>query len=128
MLRSVIRGLICLACVGAALGETSQFEGVYTGQRVLTKGDPGACVASDSVTVTIHGDVLTFTTSRVKAYTISLSPGPDGYFTQLSSDIGGSVVDIRGRIAAGVLDSDVTGATCAHHWHLEKKAGQNNSN
>jgi hypothetical protein len=122
MRRSAIRGLICLAWAGTAQGETSQFDGVYTGQRVLTKGDPDACLATDAVTVTIRGGVLTFTTSRVKEYTISLSPDPDGSFAQLSADVGGTVVDIRGRIAADVLDSDVTSANCAHHWHLEKKA------
>jgi hypothetical protein len=128
MLRSVIYGIICLTCAETTLGETGLFDGFYTGQRVLTKGDPGACLALDAVTVTVRGGVLTFTTSRVKEYTISLSQDPDGSFDQLSADIGGEVVDIRGRIAAGVLDGDVTSATCTHHWHLEKRATGQNSN
>jgi hypothetical protein len=128
MLRTVIPGLIYLACAGTALGETNPCDGVYTGQRVLTKGDPRACQPREAVTVTIRGGALTFSTSLVKEYTISFFPNPDGSFAQLSSDIGGAVVDIRGRIAEGDLDSDVTSSTCAHHWHLNKSAaGQSSS-
>jgi hypothetical protein len=56
-------------------------------------GDPASCVAKDAASANIQGDALT----------------------------SGIVVDIRGRIGAGVLDVDVTSAACAHHWHLEKR-------
>jgi len=88
---------------------------------MLTQGDPTACVAKDSVSVTIHEDQLTFTNSGAQNYEISFSPRSDGSFAQLSANIGGDVVDIRGHIGAGVLDADVTSAHCTDHWHLEKQ-------
>ena len=56
---------------------------------------------------------------EVKAQTvpINFSPRPDGSFVLLSANIGGDVVDIRGRVAAGVR---VTSAQCEHHWHLKR--------
>jgi hypothetical protein len=91
------------------------------GETPRGKGDPSACVAKDAVSVTIHGGTLTFTDSSAKNYTISFSPHSDGSFVELSANIGGAVVDIRGRITGGVLDTDVTSAYCVHHWHLEKR-------
>lgn len=88
---------------------------------MLTQGNPGACVSKDAVSVTIRGNQLTFANNEAKNYTISFFPHPDGSFVELSADIGGKVVDIRGHIASGVLDSDVTSATCMHHWHLMKQ-------
>lgn len=102
-------------------GLADPFDGSYVGERSLTRGDPSACVDKDAVSVTIHGPTLTFTDSAAKNYTISFYPHSDGSFVELSANIGGDVVDIRGRITGGVLDSDVTSAHCAHHWHLEKR-------
>jgi hypothetical protein len=111
-----------VACFGSASpGVAQSFDGSYVGERSLTKGDPSACVAKDPVSVTIDGGTLTFINSSAKKYTISFSPHSDGSFVQLSANIGGAVVDIRGRIAGGMLDSDVTSAYCVYHWHLEKR-------
>jgi hypothetical protein len=110
----------CIALAVPAFGAENAFDGTYTGERVLTVGDPAACVAKDAASATIQGDQLTFTHSAVKDYTISFSPRADGAFVQLSANMSGVVVDIRGHIGAGVLDADVTSASCAHHWHLEK--------
>jgi hypothetical protein len=112
---------VALALAVPAFGAENSFDGTYTGERVLTAGDPAACVAKDAASSTIKGDELTFTHSAVKDYTIRFSPRADGAFVQLSTDINGEVVDIRGHIGAGVLDADVTSASCAHHWHLEKQ-------
>jgi hypothetical protein len=111
----------CIALAVPALGAENSFDGTYTGERVLTAGDPAACVAKDAASATIQGDKLTFTNSAVKDYTIGFSPRADGAFVQLSANISGVVVDIRGQIGAGVLDADVTSASCAHHWNLEKQ-------
>jgi hypothetical protein len=114
--------MFVVAFLGAASpGVAQSFDGSYVGERSLTKGDPSACVAKDAVSVTIHGGTLTFTDSSAKNYTISFSPHSDGSFVELSANIGGAVVDIRGRITGGVLDTDVTSAYCVHHWHLEKR-------
>jgi hypothetical protein len=105
----------CVAFVMPAFGAENLFDGTYTGERVLTAGDPAACVAKDAASATIQGDELTFSHSAVTDYTISFSPRADGAFVQLSANISGIVVDIRGHIGAGVLDADVTSASCAHH-------------
>ena len=113
--------LAFLAAAGPAVAAGGSFDGVYTGKRVLTKGPAGSCPAEESVSVTIHGDVLAFTNSALQNYAIGFDPQPDGTFTDTHVDIGGDVVDIRGRVADGVLDADVTNPPCEHHWRLEKK-------
>ena len=50
-----------------ALGAEHTFDGVYSGQRVLTKG---SCPAVDDVSVTIHGETLTFTNSALKKFVV----------------------------------------------------------
>jgi hypothetical protein len=120
--RPVVLAMFVVACFGSiSPGVAESFDGSYVGERSLTKGDPSACVDKDAVSVTIHDGTLTFTDSSAKNYTISFSPHSDGSFAEQSANIGGAVVDIRGRITGGVLDSDVTSAYCVHHWHLEKR-------
>ena len=109
-----------MALATPAFGAENSYDGTYTGERVLTKGDPAACMAKDPVSVVIHGNQFTFTNSRAKDYTMSFTPQADGSFEQLSA-AGDAVVSIKGHIGAGVLDSDVSTAQCTHHWHLEKQ-------
>ena len=120
--RPLVLIMFAVACFASVCpGVAESFDGSYIGERLLTQGDPSACVDKDAVSVTIHGGTLTFTNSTAKNYTISFSPHSDGSFVELSADIGGDVVDIRGRITGGVLDSDVTSAHCVHHWHLVRR-------
>ena len=119
--RHALALIACVVVAVPAFGAGNSFDGTYTRERVLTKGDPAARVAKDSVSIVIHSDELTFTNSRGKDYALSFSPGPDGSFGQLSGDIGGDVVAIRGHVGAGVLDGDVISAHCTHHWYAEKQ-------
>ena len=120
--RRFVLAMFAVACFGSAsTGVAESFDGSYVGERSLTKGDPSACADKGAVSVSIHGETLTATDSTAKSYTMGFSPRTDGSFVQLSSDIGGAVVDIRGRITGGVLDANVTSANCVHHWHLEKR-------
>jgi hypothetical protein len=119
--------MVCrLAVLGiaapVALADAS-FDGNYTGKRWVTnRGPADICPAEDNVSVTIQGDVLTFTNSAVQNYPIGgFDPGPDGKFDETHVDIGGDVVDIQGRIAGGVLEADVNNPPCEYHWRLEKK-------
>ena len=114
--------IVCVVVVAPAFGAGNSFDGTYTGERVLTKGDPDACVAKDAVSLVIQGDELTFTNSRVKDYTISFLPRADGSFGELSANISGAVVLIRGHVGAGVLDSDVISTDCTHHWHAYSRS------
>lgn len=97
------------------------FDGTYTGKRVLTKGDTPTCPTEDNVSVTINGNVLTFTNSALKDFGIGFYPQPDGSFDKVDTEMGGDVVTIRGRVTGNTLDADVTNGPCQHHWHLEKK-------
>jgi hypothetical protein len=62
---------LCLTVAGSpALGAEHTFDGDYSGKRVLTKGLAGLdCPAEDVVSVTIHGETLTFTNSALKKFT-----------------------------------------------------------
>jgi hypothetical protein len=104
-----------------AFGAENPFDGTYTGERVLTAGDPAACVAMESVSIDIHGEQLTLTNNTVKDHAVGFFPRADGSFGELSATLGGNVVVIRGHVGDGVLDSDVISAHCTHHWHLKKQ-------
>ena len=82
--------VLCLAVAGiSALGAEHNFDGVYTGKRSLTKGSAGPnCPAEDNVSVTIHGETLTFTNSALKKFTQPFYPGPDGSFGETYTDAG----------------------------------------
>src|SRR5215471_12676436 len=113
---------LCLAVAGSpALGAEHTFDGVYSGKRVLTKGEAGSrCPAEDDVSVTIHGETLTFTNSALKNFLQPFFPGQDGSFGQTYTDAGGAAVHYHGRIVGDVMDVDVTNPPCEHHWHLKK--------
>src|SRR5438067_1398260 len=105
---SGICGMICLVAE-TALGAEHTFDGDYSGKRVLTKGSAGPnCPAEDNVSVTIHGETLTFTNSALKKFTQPFDPGPDGSFGQTYTDAGGAIVHYHGRIIGDVMDADVT--------------------
>ena len=117
---SRICGLVCLVA-GPALAADHTFDGVYSGERVLTKGsgDP-TCPAEDGVSVTIHGETLSFTNSALRNVGIGFYPHQDGSFHLIYSDEGGDAVNIVGRVFGDVIEADVTNPPCEHHWHLTK--------
>jgi hypothetical protein len=121
MMVSAICGLLVLAGAEPVLGAADTFDGAYTGKRVLTKGSGPACPTEDDVSVTIHGEALTFTDSALRDFSIGFSPHQDRSFGLISASISGNAVLIRGRIVGEVLEADVTNGPCEHHWHLTKK-------
>jgi hypothetical protein len=112
--------MVGLAVVGPALRAENEFDGVYTGKRVLTKGSGPTCPTEEDVSVTIHGATLTFTNSALRNFAMGFVPHPDGSFGEIYTDIGGASVLIRGRIVGDVLDADVSDGPCEHHWHLTR--------
>jgi hypothetical protein len=121
--RIVTSTLLCmvgLAVVEPALRAENEFDGVYTGKRVLTKGSGPTCPTEEDVSVTIYGATLTFTNSALRNFAMGFVPPPDGSFGEIYTDIGGASVLIRGRIVGDVLDADVSDGPCEHHWHLTR--------
>jgi hypothetical protein len=93
---------------------------------VLAKGSASQCRAKEDVSVTIHGDTLSFTNSALKKFTIAFNPSNQGLFGEIYAAEGGATVKISGHIIGAVLDADVTNYAidppCEHHWHLKKQA------
>ena len=114
---------LCLAVAGSpALGAEHAFDGDYSGKRVLTKGSANSrCPAEDDVSVSIHGETLTFTNSVQKKITQPFDPGPDGSFGQTYTDVGGRAVHYHGRIVGDVIDANAENPPCEYHWHLTKQ-------
>ena len=114
---------LCLAVAGSpALGAEHTFDSDYSGKRVLTKGSAGPdCPAEDDVSVTIHGETLTFTDSELKNYTLPFFPSPDGSFGLSHTDASGAVRHHHGRVNGGVIDADTDNPDCEYHWHLKKR-------
>jgi hypothetical protein len=119
---SAICGLLGLAIAGPSLS-ADKFDGVYGGKRVLTKGAGQECPTDEAVSVTIHGQALTFTNSARRNFVMGFQPRPNGSFGGISTGVGGGSVLIQGRIVGNVLDADVLSGPCEHHWHLTKGAG-----
>jgi hypothetical protein len=119
----VVCNLACLVLGAPVALANASYDGVYTGKRWVTNGPADICPTEDNVSVTIHGDTLTFTNSAVKNYAINFDFAlkPDGTFDETHVDVGGNLVEIQGRIAGGVLEGDVNNPPCEHHWRLEKK-------
>jgi hypothetical protein len=111
---------IWLAAAEPELGADT-FDGVYTGERVLKKGTDPACPTEEAVSVTIHGEALTFSDSAFRNFVMGFEPHPDGSFRDISVGVSGSSVLIEGRLVGNVLDADVTDGPCEHYWHLTKK-------
>ena len=110
---------LCLAVAGGpALGAEHTFDGTYSGQRVLTKG---SCAAADDVSVTIHGETLTFTNSALKKFVVGFFVRQDGAFDQIDTDVDGDRVHIVGRITGDIIEADVDNPPCEYHWHLKKE-------
>jgi hypothetical protein len=55
--------LAFLGIARPAIGAGDSFDGEYTGKPVLTKGSAATCPAEENVSVTVRGEVLTFTNS-----------------------------------------------------------------
>src|SRR5262249_53362324 len=114
-------GLYLAVAGSTAVSAEHAFDGIYAGKRVLTKGAAGPnCPAEDDVSVTIHGDTLTFTNSALKKFTIALYPRQDGAFGSTYAGEGGTAVRIKGRIMGDAIEADVSNPPCEHHWHLKK--------
>ena len=120
---SLIFGMICLVAGSALSAEPEhKYDGVYTGKRSLTKGTASAtCPAEDDVSVTITGETLTITNSRIQNYLMLFNPGPDGSFGQTHyMHNEGEAVHYHGRIIGDVMDGDSDNPDCEYHWHLKR--------
>jgi hypothetical protein len=96
------------------------FDGVYNGNRVLTKGWGPSCSVEQDVSVTIHGETLTFTDSNLRNFTLGFYPLQDGSFSLIYVDAGRATVNIRGRIIGDIIEADVDNPPCGYHWHLKR--------
>jgi hypothetical protein len=122
---SAIFGIICLFA-GPVLSAESEhkYDGVYTGERSLAKGTASSeCPAKDNVSVTIHGNALTFTNSELKRFTMPFHPDQDGSFGETYTDEGGTTVHYRGRIVGDVIEATIDNfgtPDCEYKWRLKK--------
>jgi hypothetical protein len=118
---SAIFGIICLIA-GPVLSAEHKYDGIYTGERSLTKGTASStCPAKDNVSVNIHGKTLTFTNSALKKFTMPFDPAPDGSFGEIYTDEGGDVVHYHARIIGDVIEANVENPDCEYRWHLKKE-------
>jgi hypothetical protein len=117
---SVICGLLVIAVTVPALGAADTFDGVYFGKQLPTTSSGRACPTEDNVSVTIHGEALTFTNRNLRNFSIGFDPHQDGSFRQIYTDAGGASVLIQGRVVGDVLEADVVNGPCEEHWHLTR--------
>jgi len=112
---------LCFAVVRPALGAEHTFDGVYSGKRVLAKGSGPSCSIVQDVSVTIHGEILTFTDSNLRNHALAFYPLQDGSFSLIYFDAGRGTANIRGHIIGDIIDADVDNPPCGYHWHLKKQ-------
>jgi hypothetical protein len=125
---SVLAGLPVLALIaGPALSDEPdhKYDGMYTGERLLKKGEVSDyCPAKEDVSVTIHGETLTFTNSKLQNYILPFDPHQDGSFGETHNDASGATVWYHGQITGDLIEVDVenyvTNPPCEYHLHLKK--------
>ena len=98
-----------------------RLDGVYTVNKLLTKGSSPSCSVEQDVSVTIHGETLSFTNSALRNFVIGFYPEQDGSFHQISADKGGATVNILGRVIGDGIEADITNPPCEYHWNLQKE-------
>jgi hypothetical protein len=75
---SVIFSLLLVMVAEQTLGAADPFDGAYSRKQVLTKSSgPGCPTEDDDVSVTIHGEALTFTDSSLRNFPIGINPHQD---------------------------------------------------
>jgi hypothetical protein len=120
-LRLMISGLCMMTgldVVDPAWGAESEFDGAYTGKRVLAKGSSQTCPTGVPVSAVVRGGALTFTDMTLKSFSIGFDPHPDGSFNEIAGGDQGVLVTIHGRIVGDAIEADVDDGVCEHHWHL----------
>lgn len=119
----VLCGIICVAVSAPSYGAGNTFDGVYKGKRVRTEGPTNLCVAEEDVSITVTGEVLSFTNSLHKEFKIGFEPEADGTFDIIYNDISGTTVTIKGKVTGDSMVADVVNLSteCKHHWSLTKE-------
>jgi hypothetical protein len=98
-----------------ALSDEQNFDGVYSGKRVLTKGEADStCPAEDDVSVTIHRGTLTFTNSALQNFPQPFDHSPDAQFGETYTDREGAVVQLSWSYS-WIIDADVSNPPCEYH-------------
>jgi hypothetical protein len=121
-LAAVASGLSLAVAGLSALATENRFDGVYSGKRVLTNGTVSEeCAPEDNVSLTIHGNTVTFIDEELEKFIQPFYPEQDGSFGATSNAAGGITVYYHGRIVGDVLDADVSNPPCEYHWHMKKK-------
>jgi hypothetical protein len=118
---AALLGMIGLAA-GPALSAENNFDRVYTGKRVLTKGSAQTCPTEGTegdVSVTIQGDALMLTGSMRHNFLMGFDPHPDGSFSQIVSGGGGGFM-LDGRVVGDAIEADIADRDCTYHWHLKR--------
>jgi hypothetical protein len=120
----ITAGLACVPLVDVALAANGGYDGVYRGDVTRTRGDDSICgkatfPASYSV---VNGQFsIVYDASHHVGVTIEVQT--DGSLSGNQRYVVGTrqaQVIAKGRIAGNVLDVDVDGLACAHHYHLTK--------
>jgi hypothetical protein len=106
---------------GSALGAEHMFNGVYTGNRLLTKGSGSSCAVEQDVLITINSETLSFTGSNLRKFDLGFYPREDGSFGLIYVNPGGATVNIRGHVIGDVIEADVISPPCEYHWHPTKE-------
>jgi hypothetical protein len=66
--------IVYVLSIGLAFGAEGTFDGVYTGKWSPTKGPVPPCAAEEDVSVTISGETLTFTHSKLQNFGLGFQP------------------------------------------------------
>ena len=105
---------------GPALG-AEQFDGVYTGDKLLTTESGPSCSVERDVSLNIHSETLTFSDRNLRNFTLGFYPLQDGSFSLIYLDAGRATVNIRGRAIGDIIEAYVDNPPCGYHWPSEER-------
>jgi hypothetical protein len=101
--RHALSVLACMVIAGSAFGSDNSYNGVYLGNRTLTKGDAPLCGSQEIATVAVSGNTLKFTDSEYRNLMLRFDPAPDGSFITAYKGAHGAVVDVWGMATGKAL-------------------------
>ncbi|HSZ91031.1 MAG TPA: hypothetical protein VK822_16855 [Acetobacteraceae bacterium] len=113
-----------LALTVAGTAFAGGYDGAYSGQITLTRGDQSLCGKSPiSTTKQVVNGQFALVYDTAHNVGVNLQVQPDGSFSGTQTYQAGrttAIVKASGRIAANVLEAEVEGYACARSYHLTK--------
>jgi hypothetical protein len=105
----------------ASAAPATQFDGAYSGQRTVVRGDQPDCIKPGPTTLSVQNGVFKLTYARNP---FDAEVGADGSFERTKLFNAGQrtvSATLKGRIVDRTLEADLETYRCKYHYALTRK-------